>query len=198
MNMDNELFWKLLEPIHPKAESFCRTLTGNRDNGDDLYQEALLKAMSRFATLKDTNAFQPWLFRIIINSFKNRLRTPWWTRITLKPNIDESSAKIDPRTHYDSRRWLNRAMAVLSPEDKAMIILYEINGWPIGELVSIFKMPEGTIKARLWRARRKMREKLESYLSAPSVKGDIKTDVSVGDTSVGGKYALQRSNSKDK
>jgi len=193
MNMDNELFWKLLEPIHPKAESFCRKLTGNRDDGDDLYQEAIIYAMSRFATLKNTAAFQPWLFRIIINSFKNRQRTPWWTRITLRPNIDESLVKIDPLAQYDSRRWLNRALTSLSPEDKAMIILYEIDGWPIGELVSIFKKPEGTIKARLWRARRKMRKKLESHLSGPSVKGDIKTDVSVG-----GKYALQRSDSKDK
>lgn len=203
MNMDNELFWKLLEPIHPKAENFCRKLTGDRDDGDDLYQEAILNAMARFGTLKDKAAFQSWLYRIIVNGFKNRRRIPWWRRVTLKPDLSKTAGNIDPRAQYDSRRWLNRAMAVLSPEDKAMVILYEIDGWPIGEMVSIFEKPEGTIKARLWRARRKMRQKLESYLPAPSAKGDKNTgtsagDTSAGDTSVGGKYALQRSDSTDK
>jgi RNA polymerase sigma-70 factor (ECF subfamily) len=193
MNMDNELFWKLLEPIHPKAESFCRKLAGNRDDGDDLYQEAMINAMSRFTTLKDKNSFQPWLFRIIINNFKNRLRAPWWSRITFRPHPSDSTAHVDPRSQFDSRRWLDRALTALSSEDKAMIILYELEGWSIPEMKTIFKKPEGTIKARLWRARRKMRRKLESYLTGSSVNSDIKAE-----TNVGGNYALQRSDTTDK
>ena len=181
--MDNELFWKLLQPIHPKAENFCRNLTGDRDDGDDLYQEAILNAMSRFRILKETAAFQPWLFRIIVNSFKNRQRTPWWRRMTLKPEISKTVVNIDPRAQYDSRRWLNRAMAILSPEDKAMVILYEIDGWPIGEMVSIFEKPEGTIKARLSRSRRKMRKALDKHLP----------DTKTADKTREARYALQRS-----
>jgi len=191
--MDNELFWKLLEPIHPKAERFCRKLLGNRDDGDDLYQEAIINAMTRFDTLKDKNAFQPWLFRILINNFKNRLRKPWWTRITFRSRISDSNINVDPRQQYDSRRWLERAMFALPPEDRAMIVLYEIEGWPISEMVSIFGKPEGTIKARLWRARRKMRQKLESYPENPSSENDDNTD-----TKFGGNYALQRSDATDK
>ncbi len=42
--MNRDLFWRHLEGEHPKMEAFCRRLAGNRDDGDDLYQDALLPA----------------------------------------------------------------------------------------------------------------------------------------------------------
>ena len=43
MSKDHELFWKLLEPIHPQAAAFFHMLTGDGDRGDDLYPDALLR-----------------------------------------------------------------------------------------------------------------------------------------------------------
>lgn len=187
--MDKEFFWQLLEPVHPTAAGFCRKLTGDRDNGDDLYQEVLLTAMRKFGTLKDPAAFRPWLFRILINTYKNRQRNPWWRRrVTLTLELLESSASNDPREKYDSRRWLRWALLALSPEDRTMIILYEIEGWPVSDLASTFKRPEGTIKARLARARRKMRQKLEQSLPR------LPTGIAVSEA----RYVLQRSETTDR
>ncbi|RKX24125.1 MAG: hypothetical protein DRP46_13715 [Candidatus Zixiibacteriota bacterium] len=192
--MDKEQFWTLLEPVHAQAEAYCRRLTGCRDDGDDLYQESLLTAMRKFGTIREMSSFRSWLFRIIVNSFKNRNKQPWWRRRTeMAPESIEVESGGDPRGQLDSTRWLERAMAALSAEDRAMIVLFEIEGYPVAELASIFGKPEGTIKARLFRARKKMRERIERYLSKTETKNSA-SEAEYGEAEI----ALQRSNPADR
>jgi DNA-directed RNA polymerase specialized sigma24 family protein len=66
--------------------------------------------------------------------------------------------------------WLERAFRAISAEEKALVALYNLEGWSIGELAGMYDRPEGTIKARLSRARRKMREELKKYLSDKNTK----------------------------
>ncbi len=168
--MDNESFWKLLEPVHPAASGFCRKLVGGADGGDDLYQDALLAAMRKFDSLADRDAFRPWLFRIIVNAFKNRCRRPWRKRrVDLTPELVERSAS-DPRGELDARRVLARALAALTPEDRALTVLHEIEGWTVPEMAEMYQKPEGTVKTRLHRARGKMRRALLSPLPQPATK----------------------------
>ena len=186
--MDNEHFWKLLKPVHSEVAAFCRKLSGDRDAGDDLYQDSLLKAMRKFGSLNDHNAFRSWLFRIVVNGFKNRCRRNWWRRtVQFQAHLPGLSQEYDPRETYDRRRKLNQILSVLSAEDRALIVLYEIEGWQIAELARMFKRPEGTIKTRLYRARTTLREKLERY-NAKS--GDQESSNEVV-------YALQRSKTTD-
>ena len=159
--MDGDLFWKLLEAEHPKAERFCRKIAADRQDGDDLYHDALLAAWRKFGTLRDVDSFRPWLYRIIVNKFKSRLRKPWWRRCQL---LDEASLNerevYNPAEMHTARRWLDRAFEALSPEEKTLVVLFELEGWNIPELATIYGKPQGTIKSRLSRARRKMRERL--------------------------------------
>ena len=161
MQADSEKFWKLLEPIHPKAESFCRRLAGNRDDGDDLYQEALLAALAKFGTLRDEGAFKPWLYRIAINTHKNRFGRGWWRKhVRLDDLAEEPQSNEDLSSDHSRKRCLQIALSALDTNERALIVLYELEGWSIGELAKLYARPEGTIKARLWRARQKMRKAL--------------------------------------
>ena len=164
-NMERDLFWKSLEPEHPKAEAFCRKLAGNRHDRDDLYQDSLLKAIRKFGTLRDADSFRPWLYRIIINRFKSQIRSPWRRRLKLEDSGATESLICNPSDSYDARRWLERAFRILTPAERALIVLFEIEGWSIGELSEIFGKPEGTIKSKLSRSRKKMREEISRYLS---------------------------------
>lgn len=155
-----ELFWEMLSPEHRRAESFCRKLCGSKDDGDDLYQSAVLAAFQGFAALRDKQAFRNWLYSIIIRRYRNRFRNPWWKRrTTLTPEIAETHS-YDPAERFDSSRWLNRALIALKTEERALIVMFEIEGWSIVELSKIFDKPEGTIKAKLSRSRKKMRKAL--------------------------------------
>ena len=161
--MMKELFWEMLSPEHRRAEAFCRKLCGSKDDGDDLYQEALLAAFQGFEALREKQAFRNWLYSIIIRRYRNRFRQPWWKRrTTLTPEIAEAHS-FDPTERFDSSRWLERALNALKTEERALIVLFEIEGWSIAELSKIFDKPEGTIKAKLSRSRQKMRKALVPF-----------------------------------
>ncbi len=167
MIRNRELFWRLVEPEHSRIRAFCRKLTGNRDDGDDLYQDALIRALESFGNLKDELAFKSWLYRIIVNIFKNRVRKPWYGRIVSLISSDNQSLPSDnPSGCYTARRQLDSALKTLSVADRALILLFEIEGWSIRELAKTWESSEGAIKVRLSRARAKMRNHLVRSLSA--------------------------------
>ena len=117
--MNSDLFWQLLEPEHPRAEAFCRKLTGDRDQGDDLYQDGLLVAMRKFDDLRDPKAFRHWLYRILVNQYKNRNRRPWWRRrVAVDDEFFDNSSSHDPEGTLTAQRWLGRAFRALDPADR--------------------------------------------------------------------------------
>ena len=71
-----------------------------------------------------------------------------------------SEPASDPSGKYRDSLLIQNALASLKSEERALVVLYEIEGWPVDELASLYGAPTGTIKARLFRARRKMREYL--------------------------------------
>jgi RNA polymerase sigma-70 factor (ECF subfamily) len=183
--MSADQFWILLEPEHGQASAFCRKLTGNRDEGDDLYQDSLVRALRHFDSLRDSQAFKPWLYRILINTYRNRYRQPWWKRrVPLTGQAVNLGDAGDLATVQAARRWLRRGLAALSADDRALVCLYELEGWSVAELATMFRRPQGTIKARLARSRKKMRRAIERYLNPDE------EDESVSD---GAAYALPES-----
>ncbi len=166
MDRSRNLFWKLAEPEHLKVRSYCRKLMGNREDGDDLYHDVLVHALTKFNSLRDINSFRAWLYRIVINNFRNSIRRPWWKRlIPLTNEIEENGNNVSPENGYAARRHLERAFKVLSPNDQALITLVELEGWPIIEVAALVEKSEGSIKVRLFRARKKMRKALTAYSS---------------------------------
>ncbi len=165
MNSDRDLFWKLVEPEHLRARAFCRKLTGDRDNGDDLYQDALVNALTGFGRLNDHGAFRPWLYRIMINTYKNRIRRH--RRKKTVPLTDDHADRIGgthPAEARTTRRRLEIAFSALSPGERALVTLHELQGWPPAELATMSGKSENAIRVRLSRARTKMRAALIKQL----------------------------------
>lgn len=159
MDEERALFWKLTEAEHVRARTFCRQLMGSCEDGDDLFHDTLVAALSKFVQLRDLSAFRPWLYRIAVNNFKNRIKRSWWQKLPpLSREIEETVGGGNPDAVHAARRRLEWAFRAITPEERAMVILHEIEGWTIAELARLFRKNEGTIKMRLLRARRKMRE----------------------------------------
>ena len=161
MDENRALFWTLVEPEHPKARAYCRKLMGGRDDGDDLYHDALVAARLHVGDLRDRDAFRSWLYRIIINTFRKRISRPWWKRRQAMSDEElEQAIAYDPAPGYAARRLLERAFRVITPEDQALITLFEMEGWSIAELSTLNGRSEQALRVRLHRARRRMREAL--------------------------------------
>jgi RNA polymerase sigma-70 factor (ECF subfamily) len=162
-DMYRDLFWKLLEAEHPGAERFCRRIAGDSFDGDDLYHDALLAAWRKFETLRNVESFRPWLYRIIVNKLKSRYRISRRQR-DRDASDTEAESRSDPEGMLAARRWLERAFKILPPRDRALVSLFELEGWSVTELAGLMGRPEGTIKSRLSRSRKKMREEILKYL----------------------------------
>jgi RNA polymerase sigma-70 factor (ECF subfamily) len=159
-----ELFWTLLEPEYLRAMMFCRKLMGDRESSDDLYQDALVSALTAFPDLRNPAAFRNWLYRIIVNTFRSTVRRPAWRRLlALTPEIELSLAGSNPVDLYAARRTLARAFQGVSPRQQALVTLHELEGWPISDLADLYGKSAGAIKVELHRARRRMQKALEKY-----------------------------------
>lgn len=166
MNRNKILFWKLVEPEHLRARAYCRKLMKNREDGDDLYQDSLVSALTKFENLRETKAFKAWLYRIITNGYISRVRRPWYQRLLpLDDQIEETLAGENPVPMQAAKRRLEIAFRAVSPDDRALITLFEIQSWSVAELAEMTGRSAGSIKVRLSRARSKMRDALTKYFA---------------------------------
>ena len=156
-------FWDLVEREHKRARAYCLRLTLNPDEGDDLYQDAVMKASRGYTGLKNQELFRPWLYQIINNAFRGRSRDSWWKRVFAGPIEGESfEPGRDPSGEYEAKRQLEYAFTALGAEDRIIVTLAELDGWKITEIAQLTSKSEGNVKMRLSRAREKMRRKLSS------------------------------------
>jgi len=180
MENSKEQFWRLLDTEHDSARTYCLKLTGNSDDGDDLYQDAILKAHNGFKKLRQVESFRGWLYRIINNSYKSRFRKAWWKKVMkFQTEPKEIDLTIDPASQYEARRRLDYAMSVLSAEDRMMFTMSELDGWKLAEIADIFSKSEGLVKMRLSRARQKMRQRLADKYR--DLQDRLKREVSIKD-----------------
>jgi RNA polymerase sigma-70 factor (ECF subfamily) len=176
MQIDYDRFWKLLEPEYYRGMMFCRKLIGDRDRGDDLFQDALVIACTKFGDLREEASFRPWLYSIFVSTFKSTIRRPWWRRrVALTPEIESQSLTFDPSNQISARRLLDRAFQAISADDQALMTLHELDGWPLAELAVLFGKTEGAIKIQLFRARRTIKATLAKQTQTAARKRRLQT-----------------------
>jgi RNA polymerase sigma-70 factor (ECF subfamily) len=164
MQNQADLFWKLLEPEYLRAMMFCRKLMGDREKGDDLYQDALVAALTALGDLRDPASFRSWLYRIIVNTFRSNVRRSVFRRwLPMTPEIELSLAGSNPVGRYTARRALMRAFEHVSPRQQALVTLHELEGWSISDLADLYGKSAGAIKVELFRVRQKMQKVLMNY-----------------------------------
>jgi len=191
MSEKQNQFWQLLEPEYHGGRLFCRKLTGDRDAGDDLYQDALVIAYRKFSDLRDTSSFRPWFYRILVNNFKSTVRRPWWKRLVpLTSEIELHLTGENPVDTHTAKRWLERAFRAVSPEEQALVTLHELEGWTVGELADLYGKTEGAIKVRLFRARRRMKDALIRFTKKTKANQTTKSLLSRGKRCVAAKPNL--------
>lgn len=155
-------FRRLLAPHHDRALSFARSLSRLTSEGDDLFQDAMLQAYKKLDALRDDDAFRPWLYRILVNAHRSRVRRVFWRRLV------STSDDATPLENYRIEGWTpqaaeaNRraraALARLPPDVREAIVLFEIEGWSIEEIAALDRATHSCIKSRLARGRTRLRE----------------------------------------
>ena len=142
-------------------KAYCYKLADTVENGDDLLQNSILKAQEHFGNLRQIDKFSPWLYKIINNTYKANFRKPWWKKVVpISDEIETQAQTINPSAFYEAKRKLHLAFETLSPNDRILVTLFELEGWKIREISKMTGKSEGSIKMSLSRARTKMRKRL--------------------------------------
>jgi RNA polymerase sigma-70 factor (ECF subfamily) len=156
MDASRERLQRLLEPVHDRAVGFARSVCRSTDDGDDLFQEALVRAIEKIDSLREDGAFRVWLYRVIITVHRSRYRRSFWRRlIPLVGNEEGSEPSAEETLGAASRARL--ALAELPHEQREAIVLYEIEDWKVEEIAELLDVSVSAIKSRLARGRDRLR-----------------------------------------
>jgi len=131
---------------------------GNKDDADDLAQDALVKAYLSLAGYRDEGRFRSWLFKIAHNTFLNHK-----AGCRTMDSIDEARTLISGTAADSSfeHQDLYLALRTLPPKERSAITLFYLNGYSIKEIAAITDASQDAVKQQLSRGRDKLKSKLQ-------------------------------------
>jgi RNA polymerase sigma-70 factor (ECF subfamily) len=140
-------------------------LAGNDlDLAQDFTQETFVRAFSRLKEFQGRSAFSTWLHSITVSVSLNGLRKVKRTREREVELDDVVPAPFAAReAEPDLKKRLHSAIAGLPEHYRAVFVMYDMEGYSHEEIGSALNVPVGTSKARLSRAREKLREQLADF-----------------------------------
>jgi RNA polymerase sigma-70 factor (ECF subfamily) len=143
----------------------CHRILLSREQAEDVVQDLFIRLPDAVREFRGESALGTWLYRVAHNMCLTRLQQAGNRQRLLEENLagvgGEGGAGGEGRDAYEVSDLLAKALAVLDPETRSLLWLKEGEGLPLKELSEIFKLPEGTLKSRLSRARDRVREFLE-------------------------------------
>ena len=149
-------------------------LTGNRSDAEDLAQDALIRALKALPNFRGDSQLSTWVYRITVNAWKNRVRAEksrgFWKTISFgafggdkdddEPDFEPAAkdAPLDTELEKEgTAAVVQNALLQLDADDRAIVILREIEERSYGEIGEVLGLAEGTVKSRLFRARAKLK-----------------------------------------
>jgi RNA polymerase sigma-70 factor, ECF subfamily len=134
----------------PPAYRAAYFVVYDRVAAEDIAQEAFMSALRSLDRFDRRRPFGPWLHRIVVN------RAIDWARArALRREIEASAESPAVEAEHDlvgARDELDTALASLSPERRAVVVLRYVLGYTPGEIAKLLELPRGTVNSRLRRA----------------------------------------------
>ena len=165
---DNASFEKLVLENQTKVYNLALRMVGNEQDAFDMSQEAFIKAYNSLAFFRGESRFSVWLYRLVTNVCLDFLRSEGrksHSSLTYLNEDDEDKEleipddRFSPETLTEKkelRAAVNRGLMSLPKEYRAILLLREIDGLSYDEIAEALALEEGTVKSRIFRARKKL------------------------------------------
>ncbi|MEO3774564.1 sigma-70 family RNA polymerase sigma factor [Micromonospora sp. B9E7] len=152
---EREAFAELVQGWHPAVERYVGRMLGGSD--DDVVQEIWLAVFRGLPKLRQPDRFTPWLFAIARRAVMNRLRDAYSRP---EPGPIDDLPGDDEAEEIVNRETLAGALAALPVREREVLFLFYLEDLPLDACAQICAVPVGTVKSRLNRARRLLRNEL--------------------------------------
>lgn len=123
------------------------TILHNREDCADALQESLIKAWQRLDTLRDDARFRGWMIRIVVNCSRDMLRR---SKVRVSPLTEDIPAPQPEDTHLDE------ALQLLDEGLRLPLVLHYLEGMSVREIADALRLPQGTVKNRMYRGRNRL------------------------------------------
>ncbi|MCL6480998.1 MAG: sigma-70 family RNA polymerase sigma factor [Firmicutes bacterium] len=172
---DLAAFEELVNRYEQKIFRLAMNITGNREDAEDVLQEAFLKAYTNLGRFQGDSRFYTWLVRIAINEGLMKLRKRRANVVSLDQEV-ETDEDVLPRqvedwgpnpeqrfAQIELQHILDEAIASLEPGYRIVFVLRDIEQLSSEEIAQVLGLSVPAVKSRLLRARLKLRERLNPY-----------------------------------
>ena len=177
---ETDAFEVLVERHQKKMLNIAFRMMGDYDEACDVTQEAFVSAYKSIRKFKAEAKFSTWLYRIVVNSSKNRLKQLNVLAKREGISIDDTEEKrkeailsqsfinnSNPGTQMETREreaHVQKCITSLDEEYREVLVLRDIQGFSYEEIRDILKIPDGTVKSRLSRARNTLKDCLTKVI----------------------------------
>lgn len=159
---DRDAFTTLVRRHRDRLWSVALRTLSDREDAADALQDALLAAFRSAGSYRGEAAVTTWLHRIVVNACLDRVR-----RAAVRPTVPlaQISEPCSPRDRFaeaDAALDLTSALASLPAEQRAALVLVDVEGWSVADAAGALGVPPGTVKSRCARGRARLATLLRS------------------------------------
>jgi len=159
---DLEAYDQLVGVYQDRVYQVAYRVTGNHEDAWDAAQEAFVHAFRSLARFRGAAAFSTWLHRITVNAALDLVRRrPPQPSVPLEAvGISGGREPADAAARADVQRRIHHAIAALPVDQRVVVVLRDLQGFPYEEIASVLRIPLGTVRSRLSRGRETLRWQL--------------------------------------
>jgi RNA polymerase sigma-70 factor, ECF subfamily len=172
---DARAFEALVRRHERRVIGLLMRMLGNREDAQDAAQETFLNLHRHGHRFRRESRFSTFVYRVAVNAALNRRRTLGRRRAHMERLSEHQAVGHDvpsaPRGPEDAaageqvRDRVSQGILALTPTLRAPLVLYDLEGLPYGEIARVLGVAEGTVKSRIHRARRALRDQLHDLVA---------------------------------
>ncbi len=176
---DERAFRELIDDHRDRVFNITYRMLGNRAEAEDVTQEVFITVFKTIESFREESKFSTWLYRVTVNHCKNRIKYLARRHDRDRDELDETSQAANGAVtgapvraaqpdkalaSMQMEKLLQQAIADLDDDQRAVVILRDVEDLSIEEICEITGLPDGTVKSRLHRARLVLRKKMQRHV----------------------------------
>ena len=169
---DPEAFRLLVERYQGKVFSIAYALIRRRADVEDIAQQVFTKVYFGIGNFDFRSALLTWIYRITVNECYDHLRKQRSNRMVCLSELSEEetrqfsnrrASEVQPDRQAELAQMTALLLAKVSPEERLLLLLREVEGYSIHDLAQLFSWNENTVKVKLFRARKRLAKVAQRY-----------------------------------